>query len=117
MIMNKKQSRLRRAKKIRATIKQNGLYRLTVYKTVKHIYAQLFHVKSGHVICSASTLEKSLNIQNGSNIESAMIIGEKIAERSISLGITTIGFDRSGFKYHGRIKALADSARKKGLLF
>jgi len=117
--MNKKESRTRRARKTRARIKLVGANRLCVHRTPRHIYAQIIAPDNSAVMASASTLDKELKsqIKNGGNVEAAIFVGKMIAERAIQAGITEVAFDRSGFKYHGRIKALADSARENGMKF
>ena len=117
--MNKKIERLRRSKKTRAIIKTLGAVRLCVHRTSQHIYAQVISSCGGMVIASASTLEKELKSASatGGNIEAAKKIGQLIAERALEKNIKKVAFDRSGFKYHGRIKALADAARGAGLDF
>ena len=109
-------SRLRRAKKTRANIKVQDSPRLTVYRSSKHFYAQIFDNLGTKVIVSASTTEKDLKIKSN-NTEAAAEVGKKIAERALENGIKKVVFDRSGYKYHGRIKALAESARNAGLEF
>ena len=116
--MKSKLSRNSRSKKIRSKILLSNRHRLSVYKTDRHIYTQLYS-PTGEIIVSASSLEKGLikkNTYTGS-IDSAKIIGKIIAERAIDKKVTEVAFDRSGFKYHGRIKALAESARESGLKF
>ena len=117
--MNKKESRLRRARKTRAQIRLLGANRLCVHRTPRHIYAQIIAPNGSQVITSASTLDKGLReqIKNGGNVEAAAIVGKALAERAQKAGITKLAFDRSGFKYHGRIKALADAARENGMEF
>lgn len=119
-MLNKKKIRLRRCKKNRFFWKKNNKIRLLVYKTSYHIYAQIIKQKNkfSNVLVSASTLEKDIinNIYTGNKI-SASIIGKVIARRSLKKGIKKVVFDCSGFKYHGRIKVLANNARKYGLLF
>lgn len=117
--MDKKQSRLRRARKTRSRIKEKGVSRLSVFRTPRHIYAQVFAADGAHVIASASTLDKDVRAEVGSggNIAAAVIIGRKVAERAQQAGVTEVAFDRSGFRYHGRVKALADAAREQGLKF
>ncbi len=117
--MNKKISRLKRAIKTREKIKLVNLPRLSVHKTSQHIYAQLINPLTGNIIVTASTRERifSAHMEIGSNKVAAEFIGKLIAERTIGTGIKKIAFDRSGFKYHGRIKALAESARTSGLEF
>lgn len=116
--MNKNQSRIRRATKTRAKIRSLGVARLSVHKTPRHTYAQVLSAEN-KVIASVSTLSSDVkaNITNGSNISAAQAVGKAIAEKSISAGVKNVAFDRSGFKFHGRIKALADSAREQGLEF
>ena len=116
--MKNKLARLRSARKIRSKLLSGDRHRLTVHKTAMHTYAQLLSPR-GEIIISASTLEKSLvksKVHTG-NIETAKIIGKAIAERAIKKNIPEVAFDRSGFNYHGRVKALADSARENGLKF
>ncbi len=117
--MNKKASRMRRSVKARAKIRELGAHRLTVHRTPRHIYAQVITPEGGRVLASASTVDKSLRseVNNGGNIEAAIKVGTAIAERCRQAGIETVAFDRSGYKYHGRVKALADAAREAGLKF
>lgn len=117
--MDKKQGRLRRAIKTRIRIKQLGAYRLCVHKTPRHIYAQIITPAGDKVLASASTLDKTFKEagQYTGNVAAASLIGKNIAERAKAAGITRVAFDRSGFPYHGRIKALADAAREGGLEF
>lgn len=117
--MEKKIARLRRARRVRAQINKLRVLRLSVHRTPKHIYAQIINPDGGKVIVTASTLEASVKSQLGytGNIQAAIIIGHLVAERALAAGITEVAFDRSGFKYHGRIKALADAAREIGLKF
>ena len=109
-------SRLRRAKKSRSNIRNKESPRLTVYRSSQHFYAQIFDNVGSKVIVSASTAEKDLKI-NSNNLEAVVKVGQKVAERALENGIKRVVFDRSGYKYHGRIKALADSAREAGLEF
>ena len=115
--MDKKAARLRRARRSRAKMRELRAVRLTVYRTPKHIYAQLIAPQGDRVLASASTLEKSLREGSTGNVDAAVKVGEMIAERAKTVGVTAVAFDRSGFKYHGRIKALADAARAGGLEF
>ncbi len=117
--MDKKTSRLRRAKRARAKISELGANRLVVHRTPRHIYAQLIAPTGSEVIVAASTLDKELSAQleKTGNVEAATAVGKAIAERAVAKGITKIAFDRSGFRYHGRVKALADAAREAGLQF
>lgn len=117
-MQSKATSRQRRAKKARMTIRRLTATRLTVHRTSQHIYAQLIDEKN-QVIAVASTLEKVLRekVNNGGNIAAAKVVGASIALKAKEKGITKVAFDRSGFKYHGRVKALADAAREAGLDF
>ncbi|MDR9468283.1 50S ribosomal protein L18 [Marinospirillum sp.] len=113
----KKESRLRRARRARAKIRELGAIRLCVNRTPRHIYAQIISADGGQVLASASTLDSSLRSGATGNIEAATKVGKLIAERAKAAGIATVAFDRGGFKYHGRVKALADAAREGGLEF
>ena len=117
--MIKKESRLRRARKTRIRIRLQGANRLCVHRTPKHIYAQIIAADENRVITSASTLEKGLRgkLKYTGNVEAAAMIGKTIAERAAEAGVKKVAFDRSGFKYHGRVKALADAAREAGMEF
>ncbi len=117
--MNKKTARIRRGIKTRAQIKLKGINRLCVYRTPKHIYAQVIAPSGESVLASASSLDKKLkgNLKYSGNVDAATIVGKAIAERAKKAGVIKVAFDRSGFKYHGRIKALAEAARKNGLEF
>jgi large subunit ribosomal protein L18 len=117
--MDKKSARLRRATRVRKKISELEATRLVVNRTPRHIYAQLIAPSGSEVLASASTLEKDLNgsLNYSGNVEAAAAVGKAIAERAIEKGVTTVAFDRSGFKYHGRVKALADAAREAGLQF
>lgn len=117
--MNKKESRLRRAKKTRLKIAQLNVKRLVVYKSNCNIYAQIIDETGSKVLASASTLAKDIGstIKNGGNIDAAKLVGKHIAQKALASGIKDVAFDRAGFKYHGRVKALADSARETGLIF
>ncbi len=117
--MKKKESRLRRAKRARSQISLQGAHRLCVFRTPRHIYAQIIAPSSAEVLASASTVEKDLKakLKNGGNIEAASTVGKVLADRAKKAGIQKVAFDRSGFKYHGRIKALADAARENGMEF
>ena len=117
--MKKKESRLRRAKRARGQIRLQGAHRLCVFRTPRHIYAQIIAPSSAEVLASASTVEKELKAQlkNGGNIEAASTVGKLLADRAKKAGIQKVAFDRSGFKYHGRVKALADAARENGMEF
>ena len=115
--MNKKQSRLRRARKTRAKIRELEVPRLSVHRTGQHIYAQVIGPDGGTVLASASTNQADLrkSLKSTGNIEAAQAVGKAIADKAKSAGIEQVAFDRSGFRYHGRIKALADAAREQGL--
>ena len=117
--MNIVNNRLRRARKTRAKIAELKVTRLSVHRTNTHIYAQIIAETGDKVLASASTVEADVRkkVKNGGNIEAAAAIGKLIAEKALKAGITTLAFDRSGYKYHGRIKALADAARENGLSF
>ncbi len=117
--MDKKSSRIRRSRRTRAKIAELGANRLSVHRTPRHTYAQVFSSQTGNVIASASTLnaEVKSQIKYPGNIDAAAAVGKLIAERAKAAGVETVAFDRSGYKYHGRIKALADSAREHGLKF
>jgi large subunit ribosomal protein L18 len=114
---DKKQSRLRRARRARAKISELGATRLCVNRTPRHIYAQIIAADGDKVVAQASTLEKDLRAGKTGNVEAAKAVGALIAERAKAAGVTEVAFDRSGFKYHGRVKALADAAREAGLEF
>lgn len=117
--MDKKQSRLRRARKTRAKIAELRTARLTVHRTNSHIYAQIIDATGGKVLVSASTVEADVrkDVANGGNMGAASAVGKRIAEKAKAAGIESVAFDRAGFRYHGRVKALADSARENGLVF
>lgn len=110
----KNESRLRRAKKTRMRIKSQDLPRLTVFKSSQHIYAQIIDPSGSKVLAATSTLDKSIK-SKGRSVQSAKEVGEKIADLSLKNGIKKVVFDRSGYRYHGRIKMIADAAREKGL--
>lgn len=119
-MLSSSQLRLRRKNRQRAKIRRvlNDRYRLCVHRTGCHIYAQIIDDKNSRTLATASTLSvEARDIKNGGNKQAACFIGELIAKKAKELKITNIVFDRSGFLYHGRIKALADSARKNGLVF
>ncbi len=119
MKLDKKQNRLRRARKSRAKIRELEVNRLTVHRTPRHIYAQVVAPEDGKIVAAASTLEADVRkgVKNGGNVEAAAIVGARIAEKAKAVGVDTVAFDRSGFRYHGRVKALADAAREAGLKF
>ena len=113
----KNDSRLRRARRARAKIRELGENRLSVHRTPRHIYAQVLAPEGDRVLASASTLDKSLRGGATSNIGAAAEVGKLVAERAKEAGIEKVAFDRGGFKYHGRVKALAEAARENGLEF
>ena len=113
----KKQARLRRARRARGRIRARGLPRLSVYRTPRHIYAQLLNPEGSCVLAAASTLESGLRDGVTGNRVAAARVGTLIAERVLAAGIDTVAFDRSGYRYHGRVQALAQSARDAGLAF
>lgn len=117
--MDKKQNRLRRASRTRAKIAELKIARLAVHRTNGHIYAQVFSGCGTQVLAAASTLEAEVRTQlpNGGNVAAATVVGKLIAERAKAKGVEEVAFDRSGFRYHGRVKALADAAREGGLKF
>lgn len=111
----KKQSRLRRARKTRIKIRELKAHRLVVNRTPRHIYAQIIDGDGAKVLASASTLDKDLRSGKTGNVDAAQAVGKLIAERAKTAGVEEVAFDRSGFRYHGRVKALADAAREAGL--
>jgi len=117
--MDKKTNRLRRAKRTRAKIRELAVPRLTVHRTPRHIYAQVIDADGMNVLAAASTVGKDLRgeVKNGGNVDAATSVGRSIAEKAVAAGISQVAFDRAGFKYHGRVKALADAARENGLKF
>jgi len=119
MKLSKKENRLRRARRGRSKIRELEAIRLSVHRTPRHIYAQVIGAHDNQILASASTLEAEVRkgIKNGGNVEAAIIVGARIAEKAKAAGIDTVAFDRSGFRYHGRVKALADAAREAGLKF
>jgi len=118
-MFDKKQARLRRARSARAKISELKAIRLTVYRSNGHIYAQVIDASGSKVIASASTSEKELRaaLPKGGSAAAAAAIGKRIAERAKQAGVEKVAFDRSGYKYHGRVKALAEAAREAGLKF
>lgn len=117
--MDKKSARLRRARKTRAKIAELKVVRMCVNRTNSHIYAQIIDASGSVVLASASSVEPDLrkDMANGGNAAAAAAVGKRIAEKAKGLGIESVAFDRSGFHYHGRVKALADAARENGLKF
>jgi len=117
--MDKKQARLRRARKTRAKIAELKMVRLAVHRTNSHIYAQIFSGCGTKVLAAASTAEADVRgkVTNGGNVAAAVLVGQLIASRAKEAGVESVAFDRSGFFYHGRVKALAEAAREGGLKF
>jgi large subunit ribosomal protein L18 len=111
--------RLRRAGRVRRQIRAVGTERLTVHRTPRHIYAQIIDAPGARVLAAASTLEAEVRaeVKNGGNVDAAKLVGKRIADKAKAAGITRVAFDRAGYKYHGRVKALADAARENGLQF
>jgi len=118
-MLNKNEARQRRARKTRAKIAEQKTVRLAIHRTNLHIYAQVISADGGKVLASASTLEADVrkSVGNGGNAAAAAVVGKRIAEKAKSAGVTAVAFDRSGYKYHGRVKELADAAREVGLSF
>jgi large subunit ribosomal protein L18 len=118
-MLNKNEARQRRARKTRAKIADQKTVRLAIHRTNLHIYAQVISADGGKVLASASTAEADVRkeVSNGGNAAAAAVVGKRIAEKAKTAGVTAVAFDRSGNKYHGRIKALADAAREHGLKF
>ncbi|HMI37072.1 MAG TPA: 50S ribosomal protein L18 [Steroidobacteraceae bacterium] len=117
--MTKKERRMRRAIKTRVKIRELGTPRLTVHRTPRHIYAQLFAADGSRVLAAASTVQKAVakDLKYTGNVDAARAVGRAIAERAKAAGVARAAFDRSGFQYHGRVKALAEAAREAGLEF
>lgn len=113
----KKKSRLRRAKRARAKISELRVNRLCVYRSPRHIYAQIISATGSEILASASTVEKENRANATGNVTAAETVGKLIAERAKAAGVEEVAFDRSGYRYHGRVKALADAAREGGLKF
>ena len=117
--VDKNQSRLRRAKRTRVHIRELGVARLSVHRTGQHIYAQVFDASGDKVVAAASTVQKSLRegLKGTKNKDAAAAVGKAVAEAALAKGVDQVALDRSGFRYHGRVKALADAAREAGLKF
>jgi large subunit ribosomal protein L18 len=117
--VEKKIARLRRALRTRAKIRELCATRLCIHRTPRHIYAQVISPDGGRVLVAASTLEQIVrsDLSGTGNIQAAAVVGRLVAERALAAGITSVAFDRAGFQYHGRVKALADAAREQGLKF
>ena len=118
-MLDKNQSRLRRARQTRLKIREIGAVRLTVHRTNSHIYAQITTAAGEKVLATASTVEKEVRAQvnNGGNRKAAELVGARIAQKAKQAGIEAVAFDRAGYRYHGRVKALAEAARAGGLKF
>ncbi len=119
MKKGKGQSRIRRARRTRAKIRELGVNRLSVHRTPRHIYAQIIGPDGGKVVVAASTTQKDVrgDLKYTGNVEAATVVGKAVAEKAKAAGITRVAFDRSGFRYHGRVQALAEAARENGLEF
>jgi large subunit ribosomal protein L18 len=117
--MDKKQSRSRRARRTRFKLRELNVCRLSVYRTPRHIYAQIIAPEGGQIVAAASTVQKDVreNLKGTGNVAAAVAVGKAIAEKAKEAGVTKVAFDRSGFRYHGRVKALAEAAREHGLQF
>jgi large subunit ribosomal protein L18 len=118
-MQDKNAARLRRARKTRAKISELRAVRLTVHRSNSHLYAQIIASDGNKVLASASTLEDEVKktVPNGGNVKAAEVVGKRIAEKAKGIGISEVAFDRSGYRYHGRVKALAEAAREAGLKF
>lgn len=118
-MIEKKQSRMRRSRRTRAKIAELKVVRLTVNRSNSHIYAQVIDATGGKVLASASSAEKTVRgeLKNGGNVNAAAVVGKLIAEKAKKVGVETVAFDRSGYRFHGRVKALAEAAREAGLKF
>jgi large subunit ribosomal protein L18 len=119
MSIGKKEARVRRARKTRVRIAEQRANRLVVNRSNLHIYAQIIGPNGRQVLASASTLEADVrkDVKNGGNKDAAVLVGKRIAEKAKAIGVDAVAFDRSGFRFHGRVKALADAAREGGLKF
>ena len=121
-MLTKKEQRLRRSRQTRARIAIQRVARLTVFRSNTHIYASVISEDGQKVLASASTAEKEIRAQlgtagKGAQVEAAALIGKRIAEKAKAAGVEKVAFDRAGFAYHGRVKALAEAAREAGLQF
>ena len=116
--MDKKTARLRRARRARAKIRELGTARLSIHRTPRHIYAQVIDAQ-GKVVAAVNTLQADMRsaVEGTGNVDAATAVGKAVAERAVAAGVSAVAFDRSGFKYHGRVKALAEAAREGGLKF
>jgi large subunit ribosomal protein L18 len=116
-MIDKKSSRLRRARRSRIKMRELGAVRLCIHRTPRHMYAQIIGSEGDRVIATASTLDGELRSGKTGNVDAAKAVGKLIADRAKAAGVESVAFDRSGFRYHGRVKALADAAREAGLQF
>lgn len=118
-MIEKKQSRMRRSRRTRAKIAELKVVRLTVNRSNSHIYAQVIDATGGKVLASASSAERAVrgDLKNGGNVNAATVVGKLIAEKAKKVGVEVVAFDRSGYRFHGRVKALAEAAREAGLKF
>ena len=118
-MIDKNSARLRRSRQTRSKIRELGAVRLSVHRTNTHIYANIISAVGDKVLASASSAEKEVRakLKHGGNRQAAEVIGQRIAEKAKALGIETVAFDRSGYRYHGRVKTLAEAARAGGLKF
>ena len=116
-MLGKKDARLKRARRSRKHMRELGVPRLCVFRTPRHMYAQIISSAGNEILAAASTLDKEVTGDAKGNVEGAGQVGKLIAERAVAKGLSKVAFDRSGFKYHGRVKALADAAREVGLQF
>ena len=116
---NKRTARIRRSGRTRHTVRRLGTNRLTVFRSSNHIYAQVFTSCGAKVLVSASSLDPEIKSEknHGGNVKSAALVGRLLAKRCMASGVTSVAFDRSGYLYHGRVKALADAARAGGIIF
>ncbi len=119
MSINRLEQRTRRARRTRAVIARGTRARLTVHRSARHIYAQIFTPRGERVLVQASTLDKELRgaVTGANKTAAASAVGQALAARALAQGITAVAFDRSGFRYHGRVQALAEAARASGLQF
>lgn len=117
--MDKKAARLRRGLRTRMKIRELGVYRLCVHRTLRHMYAQIIAPDGNRTVAAVSTLQPSVKeaLKSTGDVQAAQAVGKAIAEKAKAAGVSQVAFDRSGFKYHGRVKALADAARENGLQF
>ena len=117
--MDKKTTRLRRARRTRSKIRELGVPRLTIHRTPRHMYAQVISGDDNKVVVAVNTLQSDVKteLKATGNADAAAVVGKIIGEKAVAAGVSEVAFDRSGFKFHGRVKALADAAREAGLKF